>query len=179
MQHVSGCGVSGTAHSTGRRPSAALQGPVEQDSLPVTLAPTSSRRGTHRLGSSTSREQAVRFSPSLPTRQQGAGGLYQDSAALPRHRLRPSASGGHYRRPVVDLLPGAQERYRQDARMCRPPLHKRVHQVRALQDGGATYSGPAPSSQRLHHQDRHQRLLSLLPPQPARTASPCGSCGRE
>ena len=166
MLHMSRCGVSSTTHSTGRRPPAALQGPVEQDTSPIFLAPTSSRGSTHRLGASTPREQTLRLGSVLPPWQQGASFMYQDSAALSRHRLRPSAASGHTGRTLVDLLPGAQEGHRQDARICRPPLPERVHQVRALQDGGATHSSPAPSSQRLHHQDRHQRLLPSLHPPP-------------
>ena len=178
MLHGSRCGVSSTTHFASRRPPAALQGQVEQDPPPVSLASTSSRRGTHRLGTSTPRESTLRLCSALPSGQQGASLLYQDSAALSRHWLRPSASGGHTGRALVDLLPGAQEGHRQDARMCRPSCDERVHQVRALQDGGATHSSPASSPQRLHHQDRHQRLLPSFSPPTARTASPCGSCGR-
>ena len=153
MPYVSGCGVSDTAHSTGRRPPVALQGPVEQDPSPISMAPSGSRRGTHRLGASTPRESTLRLSSALPSRQQGASGMYQDSSTLSRHWLRPSVASGHTGRALVDLLPGAQEGHRQDARMCRPSLPERVHQVRALQNGGATHSSSASSPQRLHDQD--------------------------
>ena len=177
MLHVSRRGVSGTTHFASRRPLAALQGQVEQDSPPVSLAPTSSRRGTHRLGSSTPREHSIRFSSALPSWQQGTDRMHQDSSALPLHRLRPSATSGHTGRALVDLLSGAQEGHRQDARMCRPPLHERVHQVRALQDGGATHSSSAPSTTTSPRST--SATSTITSSSAARTASQCGSCGKE
>ena len=53
--------------------------------------------------------------------------MLQDSATLSRYPVRSGSVSGHLGRPLVDLLPCAQERHRQDARMCRPAEAQRVH----------------------------------------------------
>ena len=161
-------GLPAASYSTSRRPTAALQGSVDQDSPPYSMAHSSSRWSAHRLGASTPREQAIRLSSSVQAGQQRAVGMLQDSATLSRYPVRSGSVSGHLGRPLVDLLPCAQERHRQDARLCRPAADERVHQVRALQDGRAPHSRSNAPPQRLHDEDRHQRLLSPLSPPTAR-----------
>ena len=85
---------------------------------------------------------------------------------------------GHTRQPVVDLLSGSQERHRQDAGMCQPPLHERVHQVRALQDGGLTHgSSNAPRNDyitKIDISDFYHHFLMCR-----QDSKVCASCGKE
>ncbi len=109
-----------TSYSTSRRPAATLQGSVDQGSLPYSMAHSSSRWSAHQLGASTPKEQAIRLCSVVQAGQQGAVGMLQDFAALSRYPVCSGSVSEHLGRPLVDLLPCAQERHGQGARLCRP-----------------------------------------------------------
>ena len=54
----------------------------------------------------------------------------------PKNRLSGGAATGDLRRPLVNVLPCAEERHRQNARLCRSLQAQQLHSVRAFQNGG-------------------------------------------